>query len=88
MSTDLFYYYSFSLLHFQQQGYARRKHREPCRKIVSFIVSLRVDKYHERRVVWDSLLNDSFSDQYRLLKYEAFRAVSSQFNIFYYFISL
>jgi hypothetical protein len=57
-------------------GYARRKHREPCRKIVSLVVSLRVDRYRDHKINWDPLFNDSLSEPYRSLKYESFRAVS------------
>lgn len=57
-------------------GHARRKHREPCRKIVSVLLSLRVDKLYERRVVWASDFADKSSDSYQQLAYEAERAVS------------
>jgi hypothetical protein len=57
-------------------GHARRKHREPCRKIVSVLLSLRVDRLYERRVVWASELADKTSDSYQQLAYEAERAVS------------
>lgn len=57
-------------------GYARRKHREPCRRVVSLLMSLRVDKYYERRIVWDKLLADTNSEAYAQLSYESVRAVS------------
>lgn len=57
-------------------GYARRKHREPCHRVVSFLMSLRVDKIYERRIVWDKLLADRNSEPYGQLSYEAIRAVS------------
>lgn len=57
-------------------GYARRKHREPCRRVVSLLMSLRVDKIYERRIVWDKLLGDKNSEPYAQLSYEARRAVS------------
>lgn len=63
--------YSFFLV-----GYARRKHREPCRRVVSLLMSLRVDKYYERRIVWDKLLADANSEAYAQLSYESVRAVS------------
>lgn len=59
-------------------GFARRKHREPCRKVVSLLMSLRVDKFYERRIVWDKLLADSNSEPYGHLSYEAIRAVHKQ----------
>lgn len=55
-------------------GYARRKHREICRKIVSLVVSLRIDKYNEKKITWDSSFKET-SEFYRSLKYESFRAV-------------
>lgn len=58
-------------------GFARRKHREPCRKVVSLLMSMRVDRFYERRIVWDKLLSDTSSEPYGHLAYEALRAVSS-----------
>lgn len=59
-------------------GYARRKHREPCRRVVSLLMSLRVDKIYERRIVWDKLLADRNSEAYGQLSFEAVRAVSTR----------
>lgn len=56
-------------------GTARRKHRDPCRKIVSVLLSLRVDRLYERRVVWANELSDKESESYHQLSYEAERAV-------------
>lgn len=56
-------------------GYARRKHREPCRRVVSVVVSLRVDKIYDRRVAWDRKLSEYTSEPYQQLSYEAIRAV-------------
>ncbi|XP_063697869.1 uncharacterized protein LOC134828812 [Culicoides brevitarsis] len=58
-------------------GYARRKHREPCRKIVSILMSLRVDRIYERRVAWDRQLSDHTSEPYKKLSFETLRAVDS-----------
>ena len=57
-------------------GYARRKHRDPCRKVVSLLMSLRVDRIYERRVAWDKLLSDFSSEPYQQLSYESLRAVN------------
>lgn len=57
-------------------GHARRKHRDPCRKIVSVLVSLRVDRIYERRVVWVKDFGDKNSESYQQLSYETERAVS------------
>lgn len=56
-------------------GYARRKHRDPCRKVVSVLVSLRVDKLYERRIIWANELSDKRSDSFQQLSYETERAV-------------
>lgn len=57
-------------------GYSRRKHREPCRRVVSFFLGLRVDKIYEHKIVWSKQLLDSDSEQYGKLSYESIRAVS------------
>lgn len=57
-------------------GYSRRKHREPCRRVVSFFLGLRVDKIYEHKIVWSKQLLDSNSEQYGKLSYESIRAVS------------
>lgn len=57
-------------------GTARRKHRDPCRKIVSVLLSLRVDRLYDRRVVWANELGDKNSESYQQLSYEAERAVN------------
>lgn len=62
-------------------GHARRKHRDPCRKIVSLLLSLRVDRLYERRVVWVSELGNKASESYQQLSFETERAVS---NFFFY----
>uniref|UniRef100_A0A336KMW4 CSON011234 protein n=1 Tax=Culicoides sonorensis TaxID=179676 RepID=A0A336KMW4_CULSO len=62
-------------------GYARRKHREPCRKIVSILMSLRVDRIYERRVAWDRQLSDAQSEAYQKLSFETLRAVDSAMSM-------
>lgn len=62
-------------------GTARRKHRDPCRKIVSILLSLRVDKLYDRRVIWADDLGDKSSDSFQQLSFEAERAVSNGLNI-------
>lgn len=74
--SNFIYSFNYYLL-----GYARRKHREPCRKIVSLLVSIRVDRYHDRKIVWSPQLNDTSSEQYRTLKYESFRAIDSAMSM-------
>lgn len=56
-------------------GYSRRKHREPCRKVISFYLGMRVDRIYEHRIVWDNKLLDKHSEPYGQLSYESIRAV-------------
>ncbi|KAJ8962470.1 hypothetical protein NQ314_005707 [Rhamnusium bicolor] len=62
-------------------GTARRKHRDPCRKIVSVLLSLRVDRLYDKRVVWVGDLGDKNSESYRQLAYEAERALESAMSM-------
>ncbi|XP_017781909.1 PREDICTED: uncharacterized protein LOC108566509 isoform X3 [Nicrophorus vespilloides] len=62
-------------------GHARRKHRDPCRKVVSVLLSLRVDRIYERRVVWANELSNKGSDSYQQLAYEAERALESAMSM-------
>lgn len=62
-------------------GYARRKHREPCRRIVSLLMSLRVDRIYDRRVVWDQKLGDHTSEAYQKISYETLRAIDSAMSM-------
>ncbi|KAJ8980139.1 hypothetical protein NQ317_014633 [Molorchus minor] len=62
-------------------GTARRKHRDPCRKIVSVLLSLRVDKLYDRRVIWATELGDKSSDSYQQLSFEAERALESAMSM-------
>ena len=57
-------------------GYSRRKHREPCRRVISFHLGMRVDRIYEHRIVWDNKLMDLNSEPYGQLSYESVRAVS------------
>jgi hypothetical protein len=62
-------------------GYARRKHREPCRKIVSMLMSLRIDRVYERKLQWDGQLANPNSENALQLSYEVMKAVSSHKNL-------
>lgn len=57
-------------------GYSRRKYRDPCRKVLSLLISMRVDRYYDKRVVWDKVFADNISEQYEHLSYEAVLAVN------------
>ncbi|XP_038217611.1 uncharacterized protein LOC119836379 [Zerene cesonia] len=62
-------------------GYARRTHRDPCRRVVSLLLNLRVDRLYDRKVAWDDKLADKDSDPYQQLSYEAVRAIDSAFSM-------
>ncbi|KAL1449129.1 hypothetical protein WDU94_000359, partial [Cyamophila willieti] len=52
-------------------GYSRRKHREPCHRIVSIGMSLRVDKMFDQRLTWSEKYKDADSEEYQHLEFEA-----------------
>ncbi|XP_022115395.2 uncharacterized protein LOC110993437 [Pieris rapae] len=62
-------------------GYARRIHRDPCRRVVSLLMDLRVDRLYDRKVTWDIKLMDKDSEPYQQLSYEAVRAIDSAFSM-------
>nr|XP_018902435.1 PREDICTED: uncharacterized protein LOC109034002 [Bemisia tabaci] len=62
-------------------GYSRRKHREPCHRIVSVVMSMRVDRMHEQRVTWNDKFKDIDSQEYQQLEYEAIRAMDSAMSM-------
>ncbi|XP_050673556.1 uncharacterized protein LOC126971345 [Leptidea sinapis] len=62
-------------------GYARRIHRDPCRRVVALLLDIRVDRLYDRKVAWDSKLADKDSEPYQQLSYEAVRAIDSAFSM-------
>ncbi|CAD1469285.1 unnamed protein product, partial [Heterotrigona itama] len=62
-------------------GYARLQHSLPCKKIISIVVSIRVDKIYDRKVVWDRGFTDRDSEPYQTLAYEANRAIESAMSM-------
>ncbi|XP_001360204.3 uncharacterized protein pwn isoform X1 [Drosophila pseudoobscura] len=62
-------------------GYSRRKHREPCRRVISFHLGLRVDRIYEHRIVWDHKLMDRHSEPFGQLSYESIRALDSAMSM-------
>ncbi|XP_053621243.1 uncharacterized protein pwn [Plodia interpunctella] len=61
-------------------GFARRA-RGPCRRAAALLLSLRVDRLYDRKIVWDIKLADKESDSYQQLSYEAIRAIDSAFSM-------
>ncbi|XP_046974887.1 uncharacterized protein LOC124541103 isoform X1 [Vanessa cardui] len=62
-------------------GYARRTHRDPCRRVVSLVLNMRVDRIYDRKMAWDAKLADKESEPYQQLSYEAVRAIDSAFSM-------
>ncbi|XP_051175207.1 uncharacterized protein LOC127290466 isoform X2 [Leptopilina boulardi] len=62
-------------------GFARLQHSLPCKKIVSIVVSIRVDKIYDKKVVWDRELKEKDSESYQLLAHEANRAIESAMSM-------
>ncbi|KAI5708239.1 hypothetical protein M8J77_018771 [Diaphorina citri] len=62
-------------------GYSRRKHREPCHRIVSIGMSLRVDKLFDQRLTWSDKYKDPESEEYQYLEFEAIRAMDSAMSM-------
>ncbi|XP_072757388.1 uncharacterized protein Pwn [Anoplolepis gracilipes] len=62
-------------------GYARLQHSLPCKRIVSIVVSIRVDKFYDKKIVWDRGLADKDSESYQTLVYEANRAIESAMSM-------
>ncbi|XP_075167091.1 calcium-binding EGF-like domain-containing protein pawn isoform X2 [Haematobia irritans] len=62
-------------------GYSRRKHREPCRRVITFYIGMRVDRIYEHRIVWDNKLADRTSEPYGQLSFESVRALDSAMSM-------
>ncbi|XP_011496415.1 PREDICTED: uncharacterized protein LOC105361030 [Ceratosolen solmsi marchali] len=62
-------------------GFARITHSLPCKKIVSIVVSIRVDKIYDRKMIWNKDLDDNDSEFYQTLAYEANRAIESAMSM-------
>ncbi|CAG0882510.1 unnamed protein product [Cyprideis torosa] len=58
-------------------GYGRRKHREPCKEVTSYLVSLKLDRLDSSPIVWSNQLEDSNTEMYQRLEWEAEHAVES-----------
>ncbi|XP_043288768.1 uncharacterized protein pwn isoform X2 [Venturia canescens] len=62
-------------------GYARLLHTLPCKKVVSIVVSIRVDRIYDWKVLWDHTLADKDSESYQTVAYEANRAIESAMSM-------
>ncbi|XKL59392.1 hypothetical protein PGB90_000408 [Kerria lacca] len=62
-------------------GYTRRKHREPCHRVVSLFLSLRVDRMYDQHLLWNDKLTENDSIEYQQLEYEASKAIDSALSM-------
>ncbi|XP_060537109.1 uncharacterized protein LOC132708653 isoform X2 [Cylas formicarius] len=62
-------------------GTARRKLRDPCRNIISLVLSLRVDRIYDRRVVWVDDLLEKNGDKFEQLAFESEKALESAMSM-------
>ncbi|KAG8223649.1 hypothetical protein J437_LFUL001756, partial [Ladona fulva] len=62
-------------------GYARRKHREPCRRIISVLVAMKVARVYDQPSPWTEDLLDSNSDDYLQMEWEANKAIDSAMSM-------
>ncbi|XP_058798321.1 uncharacterized protein LOC131668284 isoform X2 [Phymastichus coffea] len=62
-------------------GFARLTHSLPCKKIVSIVVSIRVDKIYDKKLIWTADLEDRDSEFHQTLVYEANRAIESAMSM-------
>ncbi|XP_014208200.1 uncharacterized protein LOC106639211 [Copidosoma floridanum] len=62
-------------------GFARLLHTLPCKRIVSIVVSIRVDKIYDKKVVWNKDLSDKDSENYQILDFESNRAIESAMSM-------
>lgn len=74
----------FIIISLLKTGYSRRKYRDPCRKVLSLLISMRVDRYYDKRIVWDKVFAENTSEQYEHLSYEAILAVNTTFKFKYF----
>ncbi|XP_046403761.1 uncharacterized protein LOC124169248 isoform X2 [Ischnura elegans] len=62
-------------------GYARRKHREPCRGIISVMVAMKVGRVYDQLSPWTDGLLDPNSDDYLQMEWEANKAIDSAMSM-------
>lgn len=62
-------------------GYSRHSHRQPCKRVVSVVASIQIDKIYEHKLTWNEKLRDSDSQEYLQLEYESARALESAMSM-------
>ncbi|KFM56749.1 hypothetical protein X975_19524, partial [Stegodyphus mimosarum] len=61
-------------------GFARSYTRGPCIPIVSIMLSMKVDRFKNTKISFSPKYLDRNSDEYRMMEYEARKALSSLFS--------
>lgn len=62
-------------------GFARLVHSLPCKKVISIVVSIRVDRVYDWEVQWSDELSDKDSDAYQTISFESNRAIESAMSM-------
>ncbi|XP_073986228.1 calcium-binding EGF-like domain-containing protein pawn isoform X2 [Rhodnius prolixus] len=62
-------------------GYSKHSHRQPCKRVVSVVASVQVEKIYEHKLTWSEKLKDRESQEYLQLEYEANRALESAMSM-------
>lgn len=62
-------------------GYSRHSHRQPCKRVVSIVASVQIEKFYDHKVSWSEKLRDPESQEYLQLEYEAVRAMESAMSM-------
>ncbi|KAF7992926.1 hypothetical protein HCN44_005707 [Aphidius gifuensis] len=62
-------------------GFARIIHTLPCKRVVSIVVSIRIDRIYDRDVVWNNELDDKDSESYQVIAFESNKAIESAMSM-------
>ncbi|KAK0084705.1 hypothetical protein PV325_006553 [Microctonus aethiopoides] len=62
-------------------GYARLIHTLPCKRVISILVSIRVDRIYDWKIVWNHDFNDKESESYQTIAFESNRAIESAMSM-------
>ncbi|CAG7832829.1 unnamed protein product [Allacma fusca] len=58
-------------------GYARRRHREPCKAVVSMVLSMRLDKLGDKKLSYNPDYFNPNSELYQTLEWETIHAMDT-----------
>ncbi|CAB0017785.1 unnamed protein product [Nesidiocoris tenuis] len=62
-------------------GYSRHSHRQPCKRVISVVASVQIDKIYDQKITWSDKLRDVDSQEYLQLEYESARAMESAMSM-------